>query len=239
MSTVNRERQLLQTFARLADTLVDDYDVVELLQLLVDTCQEMLDFTAAGILLADLRGDLEVIASSSESSRLVEMMQLSAEAGPCIDSFMSGTLVTVRDISVVDDEWKAFRESALAQGFNAVVAVPLRLRDQTIGTLNLLHEHVGEPDPDDVLVARAFADVATIGILHERSLRESETLATQLQSALNSRVVIEQAKGVIAHTSNVPIDEAFSVMRAYARAKNLRLSEVAARVVDRSLRVDR
>ncbi|MGC5172261.1 ANTAR domain-containing protein [Micromonospora sp. DT81.3] len=233
--TLTRERQLLQTFAKLADTLVDDYDVVELLQLLVDTCRDVLEMTAAAILLADGRGELEVIASTSESSRLVEMMQLSAEAGPCIESFRTGRAVSLSEIEDAPDAWAAFRRSALEQGYHSVEALPLRLRDATIGTLNLLRSEPGRPPDDDLSAAQAFADVATIGILHERSIRESAVLTEQLQTALNSRIVIEQAKGVVSHTRGVPIDEAFTLIREYARSHRLGLSQVAARLVDRSL----
>ncbi|MET0780748.1 MAG: GAF and ANTAR domain-containing protein [Microbacterium sp.] len=231
------QRQLLETFAKLADTLVADYDVVDLLQLLVDTCRDVLDMTAAGILLANTRGELELVASTSEASRLVEMMQLSAEAGPCIESFRSGQRVTVRDIAGTDEEWREFRESALAQGFRSMDALPLRLREYTIGTLNLLRASAGAAPEDAILAAQAFADVATIGILHERSLRESAILSEQLQAALNSRIIIEQAKGVVSHTRGVSIDEAFTLIRGYARSHGIGLSVVAARLVDRSLRL--
>lgn len=231
------QRELLQTFVKLADTLVDDYDVVDLLQVLVDTCRDLLGTTAAGILLADSRGELELVVSTSEASRLVEMMQLSAESGPCIESFRSGRRVSVPDIAQARDEWHQFRGAALAQGFRSMDALPLRLRDATIGTLNLLRAEPGEAPEDDIAAAQAFADVATIGILHERSIRESSVLSQQLQAALNSRIVIEQAKGVVSHTRGVPIDDAFSLMRQYARSHNMGLSVVAARLVDRSLRL--
>ncbi len=231
------QQQLLQTFVRLADTLVDDYDVVELLQVLVDACRDLLETTAAGILLANERGELEVVASTSEASRLVEIMQLSAEAGPCIDSFRSGRRVAVPDIAHSQDSWMQFRGAAITQGFRSMDALPLRLRDTTIGTLNLLRSAPGVPDEEDITAAQAFADVATIGILHERSIRESSVLSQQLQAALNSRIVIEQAKGVVSQTHGVPIDEAFLIIRQYARSHSIGLSTVAARLVDRSLRL--
>jgi GAF domain-containing protein len=236
MNDVTQQR-LLETFVKLADTLIDDYDVVDLLQLLVDTCRDVLDTTAAGILLADSRGELEVVASTSEASRLVEMMQLSAEQGPCIESYRSGRRVSVPDIEISKDEWWQFRGSALAQGFRSMDALPLRLRDTTIGTLNLLRSEPREAPEDTILAAQAIADVATIGILHERTLRESTILSEQLQAALNSRIVIEQAKGVISHTKGVSIDDAFALMRQYARSHSVGLSIVAARIVDRSLRL--
>jgi GAF domain-containing protein len=231
------QRQLLQIFVRLADTLVDDYDVVELLQVLVDACRDLLDTTAAGIMLADSRGELEVVASTSEASRLVEIMQLSAEAGPCIESFRSGRRVSVTDIEHTDDAWSQFRGAALAHGFRSMDALPLRLRDITIGTLNLLRATPGAAPEEDIAAAQAFADVATIGILHERSIRENSVLTQQLQAALNSRIVIEQAKGVVSHTRGVSIDEAFLLIRQYARSHNTGLSTVAARLVDRSLQL--
>lgn len=237
MTKTSRDSRILQTFAMLADTMVDDYDVVDLLQLLVDACHEVLGIAAAGILLADEEGDLQVVASTSEASRLVELMQLGAQAGPCIECYRTGAAVSVASIPSVSEEWGAFRDSATAHGFGATDAVPLRLRDTTIGALNLLREEEGPPDDFDVVAARAFADVATIGILHERSLRESELLASQLQQALQSRIVIEQAKGVVSFTNGVPIDDAFQIIRSYARRNQLPLSSVAARLVDRELRI--
>ncbi|MET0672864.1 MAG: GAF and ANTAR domain-containing protein [Microbacterium pygmaeum] len=235
MTEMMREAQLLRTFATLADTLVDDYDLVDLLQTLVDTCRDVLDMSAAGILLADEHGELELVASTSEASRLVEMMQLSAAAGPCIESFHSGRRVAVAEIADGPDAWARFRVSALEQGFHAVDALPMRLRNHTIGTLNLLRTSAGLAPEEDIVAAQAFADVATIGILHERSLRESAVLAEQLQNALNSRVIIEQAKGVISQVRGVPIEEAFQLMRDYARSRGLGLSVVATRIVDREL----
>jgi GAF domain-containing protein len=235
MSETDREERVLQTFARLADTLVAGYDVVDLLQMLVDVCGELLDADAAGILLADGTGVLEVVASTSEASRLVEMMQVGAEAGPGIESLRTGKLVTVPDVRATPLRWPAFRDAALAQGFASAHAVPLRLRDTTIGTLNLFRTVPGELSARDLTTAQAFADVATIGILHERAVRENAVVREQLQSALNSRVLIEQAKGVVAHGAGVTIDESFDLIRGYARSNRLGISDVAARLVARTL----
>jgi GAF domain-containing protein len=235
MTEQTRERRLLETFAGLADTLVEGYDVLDLLQHLVDACHDILDASAAAILLADQAGDLDVMASTNETSRLVELIQLGAEAGPCIESFHSGRVVSVPDIADSPEEWSRFRESALALGFSSVYAVPMRLRETVIGTLNLLNEQAGEFDEQDRITAQAFADVATIGILHERSMRETAVLAEQLQGALSSRVVIEQAKGVVAHTHGVSIEEAFELIRGYARSHRIGISQVATQIVDRSL----
>jgi len=238
MSELTKEARLLETFASLADTMVEGYDVVDLLQRLVDTCHELLDATAAAILLADVSGGLDVVASTSEASRLVELIQIGAEAGPCIESYRTGEIVSVPDIAASPGQWARFRTSALELGFSSVHAVPLRLRETTIGALNLLRDQPGELDEQDKVAARAFADVATIGILHERSLRETTLLAEQLQGALSSRVIIEQAKGVVAYTNGVTIEHAFDLIRQYARSHQLGISQVAARLVDRSLRLD-
>lgn len=235
MTESAREERVLRTFARLADTLVADYDVVDLLQMLVDVCRELLDADAAGILLADDAGALEVVASTSEASRLVEMMQVGAETGPYIECFRTGALVTVPDLETVPAEWNVFGETAVAQGYASTHAVPLRLRESTIGTLNLFRSVPGALSGRDLLTAQAFADVATIGILHERALRENAIVTEQLQSALNSRVVIEQAKGVVAYGAGVAIDEAFEIIRRYARSHRMGISDVAARLVARSL----
>lgn len=230
-----REQQLVQAFAVLADTLVADYDVVDLLQTLVETCSGLLGATASGVLLADETGELDVVASTSEASRLVEVMQLSASAGPCIESFRTGQVVSLPDIRESPEEWSRFRDKALDLGFTAVDALPMRLRDETIGTLNLLRAEPGEMNEDDLIAARAFADVATIGILHERTLAHSDEVRQQLQTALDSRVLIEQAKGVVAYTRRVPVEDAFTIIRQYARSHQARLSDVAAAIVDRRL----
>jgi transcriptional regulator with GAF, ATPase, and Fis domain len=201
--------ELLEVFATLADTLIDDYDVVDLLQTLVDASVDLLDVDASGILLADQRGDLELIASTSESSRLVELIQLSADAGPCIESFRGGIAVAVPDIAAVAAQWPRFAEAAAEAGFTSVYAVPLRLRRTTIGTLNLFRAAGEALDELETRAAQAMADVATIGILHERTLRASDAARDQLERALQSRVIIEQAKGVVAYTASVSVEEAF------------------------------
>jgi transcriptional regulator with GAF, ATPase, and Fis domain len=236
MNEVEREAALVDAFAALADTLVAGYDVVELLQTLVDTCVALLDVTAAGILLADSEsGRLDLMASTSEESRLVETLQLAAEAGPCIECFRTGAIVSVPDIAARRADWSDFGDRAVEQGFTSMYAVPLRLRKATVGTLNLFRETVGELNDRDTRVAQALADVATIGILHERDFRASDLLRQQLQVALSSRVVIEQAKGVLAHTHDVSTDEAFGMLRNYARSNQQPLAQVAQQLVQRTL----
>lgn len=230
-----RESRLAAAFVSLADTLVVGYDVVDLLQTLVDTCAELLDASAAGLLLANPAGELEVVAATSEQSRLVEMMQAKTGLGPCVECFRTGAPVAVPAVAELDDGWQAFRDEALRQGFNSVHAVPLRLRGTTIGALGLFGETPGLLSEQDASVAQGLADVATIGILHERALRESDIAQQQLQRALNSRVVIEQAKGVIAQTHGVDMDEAFRILRAQARSNSRNLRDIAELVVERKL----
>jgi len=237
MENDGRERQLAATFVRLADTLVAEYDVVELLQSLVDTCAELLDASAAGILLAAAVDGLDLVASTSEESRLVDTLQLSSGAGPSIETFRSGHRVSVPDIAAVSDAWSAFRDSALSQGFSSVYAVPLRLRNSIIGCLTLFRAKAGELSDEDASVAQGLADVATIGILHERALRESTIAKEQLQHALESRVLIEQAKGLIAQRRGVDMDEAFRLLRNYARSNSANLHDVASALVNRELDV--
>jgi transcriptional regulator with GAF, ATPase, and Fis domain len=235
MTEQSREGLLAASFVSLADTLVVGYDVVDLLQTLVDTCATVLDAAAVGLLLADEEGVLEVVASTSERSRLLEILQLRAGLGPCVECYLTGSVVSVPDIGVMRDDWHVFREGALEQGFASVHAVPLRLRGFTLGALNLFRETSGALNDDDAAAAQALADVATIGLVHERALRQSELMREQLQRALDSRVIIEQAKGVVAQSRGIDMDEAFSIIRRFARSSAQPLSDIAARVVDRRL----
>ncbi|NUU07299.1 GAF and ANTAR domain-containing protein [Leifsonia sp. C5G2] len=235
MTDTTREVELLRAFAGLADTLVAGYDVVDLMQRLVDTCRDLLPVTASGVLLADEAGELDLLASTSEASRLVEIFQISAYSGPCIESFATGRVVSLPDLARTPERWSMFRDKAMEEGFAAILAIPLRLRETTIGTLNLLRDTPGELPESDLVAAQAFADVATIGILHHRTLHESETIRAQLQTALNSRIVIEQAKGVVAQLHRITIDDAFTVMRDHARRSQEGLTAVAEAIVARRL----
>lgn len=235
MTAVTREARLFAKMASLADTLVVGYDVADLLQTLVDACVELLEVDAAGLLLADPDDRLELVASTSEESRLVEVMQVAAEAGPCIDCFRTATVVSVPDITRAPTEWDDIRRACMANGFSSVFAIPLRLRETTIGTLNLFRAVPGQLDDQNIQAAQALADMTTIGILHERTWRAADTVRAQLQSALTSRIVIEQAKGVLAQTHRVPVDDAFVMLRNHARQHQLPLGEVAQRLVDRTL----
>jgi transcriptional regulator with GAF, ATPase, and Fis domain len=225
---------LSEAFVELTDTMVADFDVIDFLYLLTDRSVQLLDVSAAGLLLADPRGELRVVAASSEAARLLELFQLQNDQGPCLECFRRGQPVTAADLNAEAGRWPRFTAAAQQAGFAAVQALPMRLRDQTIGALNLFRAAPGAFDPADVRIGQALADVATISLLQERSMRRSDALNEQLQTALNSRVVIEQAKGKLAERLGLDMAEAFSLLRDYARARNRRLSELAQAFVDGS-----
>jgi transcriptional regulator with GAF, ATPase, and Fis domain len=231
-----REQQIADVFVELADTLVDDFDVIDFLHQLSGRCVSLLDVSAAGLLLTDQRDALRVIAASSEQTRLLELFQLQSDQGPCLDCFRSRSPVAVADLAGPDAQrrWPRFAAEARRTGFTSVHALPMRLRDEIIGALNLFDARPGHLNNDTLAMAQAFADVATIGLLQARIIRRGEILAEQLQTALNSRVLIEQAKGVVAERRNINIDDAFTQLRRAARDQNRRLSDLAADVVNGS-----
>ena len=222
---------LSETFVELTDTMVADFDVIDFLHVLTSRSAELLDVSAAGLLLADPRGELRVVAASSEAARLLELFQLQSDQGPCLDCFRSGQPVAAADLGA-DQRWPRFAAAAGQAGFCAVQALPMRLRDQVIGALNLFRATPGAFDAEAVHVGQALADVATIGLLHERSMRHSDTLNEQLQTALNSRVIIEQAKGKLAERLGIDVNQAFTILRDQARNRNQRLSDLARAFVE-------
>jgi transcriptional regulator with GAF, ATPase, and Fis domain len=235
----SREAHLVQTFVELADTLVGDFDVVDFLHLLATRCVELLDAAEAGLLLVDLEGNLNVMTSSSERTRLLELFQLQNEEGPCLDCYHSGAPVVSKDLDADQARWPIFAPEARATGFASVHAFPLRLRHEVVGALNLFRALTGDLSEADAAVAQALADVATIGILQERAVREGHVTVEQLQTALNSRIVIEQAKGMLAEKAGIDMAEAFTRLRRYARDHSQRLGEVAQALIDGSLEADR
>ena len=223
---------LSATFVELTDTLVAGFDVIDFLHVLTDRSVQLLDVSAAGLLLADPRGELRVVAASSEAARLLELFQIQNDEGPCLECFRSGRPVQAADLAAVAQRWPRFAPAAREAGFAAVQALPMRLRDQVIGALNLFRARPGAFDPADIRVGQALADVATISLLHERNMRHSDTLNEQLQTALNSRVIIEQAKGKLAERLGLDMDQAFNLLRDHARTSNRRLSDLAQAFVD-------
>ncbi len=218
---------LSDTFVELTDTMVVGFDVIDFMHVLTNRSVELLDVSAAGLLLADPRGELRVVAASSEAARLLELFQIQSDEGPCLECFRSGQPVQVADLAGVAHRWPQFAPAAGRAGFGAVQALPMRLREQVIGALNLFRAAPGAFNPTDIRVGQALADVATISLVQERNMRHTDTLNEQLQTALNSRVIIEQAKGKLAERLGLDMDQAFSLLRESARTSNRRLSDLA------------
>jgi GAF domain-containing protein len=227
------EIQLSDVFVEMADTLVDDFDVIDFLHVLTERCVQLLGVSAAGLLLTDQRGTLQVVAASSERTRLLELFQLQTDQGPCVDCFRTGQPVSVADLPSAG-RWPRFTAAAAEVGFAAVHALPMRLRAEVIGALNLFDTNPGALDEGKLRIGQALADVATIGLLQHRAISSRDVLTQQLQTALNSRILIEQAKGVLAERLHLDVAEAFAVLRSGARSHNRRLSELAQAIVDGS-----
>ncbi|THG34261.1 GAF and ANTAR domain-containing protein [Glaciibacter flavus] len=235
----NREQQLVDTFLSLADSLTEHFDVVDVLDTLAERCAALLEATGVGMLIENARGSLEVVAASGHRSELLEIMQLAFDQGPCIEAYHSGNVVLIEDIQDIADQWPKFAAAAKSLGFRSVYAMPMRLRDTTIGSLNMFRMTTGPVDPADAAVARAFTEVATITILQQRSLTEAAVVREQLETALASRIVIEQAKGIIASTHGVDMEAAFAYIRNRARSTKTALSDVARAIVDEAAPLQR
>ncbi|MGW7535970.1 GAF and ANTAR domain-containing protein [Amycolatopsis sp. NPDC054798] len=229
----HRERLLSRAFVELADTLVDDFDVADFLRTLVEQCLRLIEVSAAAVILSDPAGRPRLAAASSERAGLLETLAVQVEDGPCIECIHSGHIVTCTDLVRDAHRWPRFAAAADLAGFRTVQAIPMRLRRQSIGALTLLDTESVEPDPDRASLAQALAGVATIGILQHRAIVRGEVVTEQLQTALNSRVIIEQAKGVLtARTGDPDMEHAFTALRNYARAHNQRLAELSREVAE-------
>jgi len=232
-----RERRLAEVFVEVADSLIDDFDVIDLLHRLSARCVELLDVSAAGILLVDAHGELQIIAASDEHTRLLELFALQHDQGPCVECYRSGTARTNIDLtgSEAASGWPRFAAQARETGYVATHAIPLRLRNRVVGALNLFQTNPHRLGDDDIALAQALADVATIAILQQRTLEQSHIENSQLETALTSRILIEQVKGVLAERWNTSVDDAFTAFRSYARARHLRLSDLATRIISGDL----
>ncbi|WP_329102271.1 GAF and ANTAR domain-containing protein [Micromonospora sp. NBC_01699] len=231
MTAVSPQR-LAKVFVEVSDTLVDEFDLIEFLHMLTLRAAELAAASVVGLVLANQHGQLQFMAGSREEARLLELFQLQNDEGPCLDAFRTGGTVVDTDLSAAVGRWPHFAPHAVAAGFRYVYAFPLRLRAQVIGALNVFGVDDGRLlGDDDIPIVQALADLASIAILQERSISRGEELTVQLQSALNSRIVIEQAKGAIAQNSGVSVDEAFTLIRGYARSNNQRLVDVAHAIV--------
>ena len=232
---MTREADIVRSLVEMADTLVDDFDVVDLLTGVASRCVNLLGASAAGVMLAAPSGALSLVASSSEAMRLLELLELQSQEGPCLDAFRSGQVVEHAVLSTESGRWQQFTGAALRAGFRSAYAVPLRWREGTLGALNIFGESL-EPMPEaDRVVARAYADLATLSIVQYRATAEARRLNEQLSAALSSRIIIEQAKGVIAERAGLSLAEAFARLRGYARNNNLRLTDVAQSAVEGTL----
>ena len=234
----DREQWLADTVVALADTLVGDFDVVEFLSSLAERIEELIDASEVGLVLADPYGHLRVMASSTERMRLLELFEVQSSEGPCLDCFRSGDAVVNADLEDAVPRWPVFTPMARAAGFRMVHALPMRLRDQVIGAVNVFHMTLVSLSDRDIHLAQALADVATIGLLQERAVHGATDLTGQLQRALNSRIVIEQAKGAVSERGGVDMGTAFGWLRGYARSNNRRLADVALAVVERTLPIE-
>jgi ANTAR domain/GAF domain len=224
---MDREQRLAETFVELADTLVDDFDVIDFLQVLAARCVELFEVGAAGIMLAGQGGSLVTVAASDERARLLELFEIQADQGPCRDCYRLGAAVVNVDLDQARERWPLFAPQAISAGFRSANALPLRLRSQVVGSLNLFHAATGGLDSSELRMAQALADTATIGILQQRTIHRGEVVAGQLQSALTSRIIIEQAKGVLAERLQISADDAFEMLRGAARSRNRLLSDLA------------
>ncbi|MBO0985228.1 GAF and ANTAR domain-containing protein [Rathayibacter sp. SD072] len=230
MTSSDREARLADVFVALADALRPEHDVIDTLDTLVQAATRFTAAADAGIVLADADGVLHVMASTSERAAELEEEQLGTTEGPCLEAFHGGAVVESADLAATD-RWPDFSRTALERGFRAVHATPLRHRDRTLGAINLFTREPGPFSDNDIAVVQALADVATLGLVFSETLREQNDIAAQLQRALDSRVVIEQAKGVLAERQNISVDKAFTLLRAHARRTGAKLRDVAHGVV--------
>jgi transcriptional regulator with GAF, ATPase, and Fis domain len=231
------QQQIKDTFIELAERLVTDYDIIDFLDTLARRIVDLLDVTACGLVLADHHDTLNLVAASNEQARLLELFQLQNAEGPCLECYRAGEPVICADLTGAEHRWPLFAPRAHDAGFAAVHALPMRLGDTVLGAINLFNAEPGPLEPDAVALGQAMADVATIGIVHERTIRHYEIVTEQLQTALNSRILIEQAKGVLAERLHISVNDAFHALRAHARASNRKLRDVAAAVVEGTVEV--
>jgi len=232
------EQRLTRVFVELADTLVDEFDALDFLSTLAERSVELLHADAAGVVLNDQRGSLHVVASTSDHAQVLELFELQNDEGHCLECFNSGNAVVNVGLSEASSRWPRFSAAAAEVGYQSTHAIPLRVRDSVVGAMNLFCVGATTLSDEEVALGRALADIATIGLLQERAVRQSGLIAEQLQTALNSRILIEQAKGVLLASAGIDVDQAFQLMRGYSRRTNQPLKIVARSVLDRVLTVD-
>lgn len=229
-----REQSLLRVFVDLADTLTRDFDLPELLYRVAGHCTSLVAAAAAGVLLSSPQGGVSLVAASSERSEDVELLQLRVGSDPCLEAMAAGVSVRVPDLFAARARWPAWAPVALGAGFGSVYATPMTLHGDTVGVVTILAVSPGALSDDDLEVVRALTHIATIGILQQRALHQTELLADQLRAALNSRVVIEQAKGVISGRSalDVSTERAYLLLSDYAQRTSTTIGVVSQAVID-------
>jgi GAF domain-containing protein len=231
-------KRMAQVLVELADTVLDTFDVIEFLNNLTERCVELLDADAAGLMLADQRGRLKLMVATMERATVLGLFELQVQEGPCLECFDTGQAITNVHLAEAKERWPTFGPAAVESGFKATHALPMRLRGQIIGALNLFTKDYRRLSDTDLAVGQAMADVATIGLLHQRNAHAQTILSEQLQAALDSRVLVEQAKGALADHAHISVSEAFNRMRDYARRNNLKLTDVASAVVSGAIPQD-
>lgn len=226
MTRIGSDR-LAEVLVDVADTLVDEFDLIDFLQRVTTHASRLVSARICGLMLADHRGRLRLMAASDERAEMLELFQSQTDEGPCVDCFRTGVPVIVTDLQEATERWPRFAPHSVGAGFKSIHAFPMRLRGEVIGALNMFGAHPGGMDGADVRVIQALADIATIALLQERAISRRELLTEQLQSALNSRILVEQAKGFLAQLHGESPDEAFTRMRTYCRGRGLTLGSVA------------
>jgi GAF domain-containing protein len=236
MTESSRETDVLDAVVSLVDTLLEDFDVVDLLTELTERCAQLLDVEAAGFLLADPLHQLRLLAATTEQARELELFQLQADEGPCVECYATGQPVSVADLRAAEDRWPRFVPAAVDAGFASVHAVPMRAAGIVLGALGLFGAEPGELSDADRLVAQTLAHIACVAILQERAPTPA-TVMPQLRSALASRVIVEQAKGLLRESLDVSVEGAFILLRSYSRANGEHMTDVARRLMaDRNAR---
>lgn len=230
MTETPRETRVLDAVVSLVDSLLADFDVVDLLTELTERCAALLEIESAGLLLVDPLEQLRLLAATSEETRELELFQLQADEGPCVDCYTTGQPISVADIQAEADRWPRFVPAALDAGFASVHAVPMRAAGIVMGALNLFGTHPGALSDADLLVGQTLAHIATVAILQEHPPTPF-TVMPQLRSALTSRVLVEQAKGFLREILDVSVEDAFTLLRSYARANGEHLTDVARRLM--------
>lgn len=225
-----RETRLLEAVVSLVDSLLEDFDVVELVTDLTRQCAQLLDVASAGLLLAGPDGQLRLVTATSGRTAELELFQLQTHEGPCLECYRTGRQLSVADLRTAARRWPGFVEAARRQGFASVHAIPMRAAGTVIGALGLFGVTPGELNPLDLAVGQTLAHVATVAILQQHG-PAPETVSIRLRDVLRQQVLVEQAKGLVHDALRVPLDEAATLLRAYARRHHRHLTDVCETLV--------